>query len=337
MPSWYNLFFRDVRGGRATRWGNPSPLWRAGRNGRWDLVSVQASRAFFLAGAPVSSVCKPGNSPDSRHAHRLPLPAPVTAPAHRFADSGGLRLLCPPLRSGLAFTLVGCLHFVGRWCDRLALAIRDGTLRSPAPERLLALLRRGCRSRRGRYSLLISSRASSGGRLPCGVNGCSRGSVPAAVLRHMRPPGPYWVLAPAAGARLRPSPSRSTRVRSPAGAGGVCWRFALLRGVGAFLTAPLVRAPLAHSPRARWWRAVIAVPGSPKAGAERTSRCPLATVTAFASLIHFSFSAPIYFLYISPCCAAVVARCGQSADAGAACGRDWYSSALPVAAGPPGG
>ncbi len=313
MPSWYNLFFATFGAAALLRWDE------SGRN-RWLVFAGLAggisflfklSGLFFIAGAGLYLLyaTRPGEPGSPVPASRSRVWSPYLFPA--MTSTVLLALVYLLWRSILPFNLFRVVyHFVlPGGSIALALAVREwGPPLVPGSVRVRALLGAAVPFLAGVAIpvLLFGAGFALAGALPALYHGVFVAPFRRLAFANMRPPAPYWALAAAPLAvLLRPRPNPGARSWNAAGGVlvvlllGLLWyagvesfphRFVWQSLRGLIPVLSLLAALVILVPRlARGWK-----PGS------RSRFVLLATVTAFAGLIQFPFSSPIYFLYVAP-------------------------------------
>jgi len=313
MPSWYNLFFATFGAAALLR-------WEESRLSRWLVLAgiagglsflFKLSGLFYIAGAGLFLwyAARPEAPP-------APIPDPrAPTPASRlFAGLMSLLLL---LLIGLLWRSISpfyqfraVYHFVlPGGVIALALAAREWIPPlPPMSPRLRALGEAAVPFVAGvALPVLIFGVAFAlAGGLPALMHGVFVAPFRRLAFANMRPPAPYWALAAAPLAVL---------LRPRADPAAPRWRTAGI--VLAVLFAALLwYAWLESFPHRFVWQSlrglipivsaiaalVIARPRLTRhwAPAGRSRFVLLAAVAAFASLIQFPFTSPIYFLYVAP-------------------------------------
>jgi hypothetical protein len=315
MPSWYNLFFATFGVLFLFRWSETGAsrwLVLAGLTGGVSFL-FKLSGLFYVTGAALFLLYAT-RAPE--HATRPLESEPVRPdPGARLVGAGvaiAMLLLVLMLWRSVAplhwFRVI--YHFVlPGTLLALALAAREWVPPyQRGSTRIRSLVGVGAPFAAG---VLIPVLLFAGGfaladALPAVINGVFVAPFRRLAFANMRPPASFWVLAAVPLViLLRPRPEPSRRRWKIAGAimalllSAVLWlasaesfphRFVWqsLRGLIPLVAAVAVLVMVWPRAREAW------VPGGV------TRFVLLAMVTAFASLIQFPFSAPIYFLYVAP-------------------------------------
>lgn len=309
MPSWYNLFFATFGAAALLRWVET-------RLARWLVLAgiaggvsflFKLSGLFYVAGATLFLLY--ATEPEST-------PGPERGSGRsawlRAGLTLGLLLLAYLLWRVVApYYLVRVIyHFVAPGAlIALALAVREWTLPyQSGSSRLRPLLRSGLPFWAGVLAPVAVFGIGLGvaGAIPAFLNGVFVAPFRRLMFASMAPPSPTWLLAVVPLAvllRPRRDPAhprwRLAGLISAALLAAVLWlssvesfpyRFVWqsLRGLIPLLAA--IAAGLVAWPR-------LAKAMTPEGGHRFVM---LAMITAFASLIQFPFSAPVYFLYVIP-------------------------------------
>jgi len=308
MPSWYNLFFATFGVAALLRWdesGRSRWLVLAGLFGGISFLS-KLSGLFYVAGAGLFLL----------YATRLPSATPERPDRglRLFAVAVTIALLLLVLLVGRSiaplYTSRTVYHFVlPVGVIALALAIREWSPPYPAPAtRARAFFAAAIPFLAGVLLpvLLFGVVVGLAGGFQALINGVFVAPFRRVFLARLGPPYLVWVLAAAPLAiLLRPRPDSGDRK----------WQF---RAVAAavVLGLVLVLAAFKSLPHQFVWQslrgsipltaaiaaAVVAWPRLARRWAPTSEHrfVALAFVTAFASLIQFPFSAPVYFLYLAP-------------------------------------
>ena len=308
MPSWYNLFFATFGVAALLRWdesGRSRWLVLAGLVGGISFL-IKLSGLFYVAGAGLFLL----------YATRLPSATPERPDRglRLFAVAVTLALLLLVLLVARSiaplYTSRTVYHFVlPVGVIAIALAIREWSPPYPAPAtRARAFFAAAIPFLAGVLLPVVLFGVVFGlaGGFQALINGVFVAPFRRVFLARLGPPYLVWVLAAAPLAiLLRPGPDSGDRK----------WRF---RAVAAavVLGLVLVLAAFKSLPHRFVWQslrgsipltaaiaaAVVAWPRLAQRWAPTSEHrfVALAFVTAFASLVQFPFSAPVYFLYSAP-------------------------------------